>query len=57
MRPLLLAVALAGVPAGLAGQRSPGEIRNAVSAIYGPIPLPVVVEFLGALAAAGVVVR
>jgi len=39
------------------GKRSPVEIRNAVSAIYGPIPLPVVVEFLGALAAAGVVVR
>jgi hypothetical protein len=39
------------------GKRSPAEIRNAVSAIYGPIPLPVVVEFLGALEAAGVVVR
>ena len=39
------------------GKRSPAEIRDAVSAIYGPIPLPVVVEFLGALEAAGVVVR
>ena len=39
------------------GKRSPGEIRNAVSAIYGPIPLPVVVEFLGALESVGVVVR
>ena len=39
------------------GKRSPADIRDAVSAIYGPIPLPVVVEFLGALEAAGVVVR
>ena len=39
------------------GQRSPVQIREAVSAIYGPIPLPVVVEFLAALEAAGVVVR
>jgi aminopeptidase YwaD len=39
------------------GKRSPAEIRNAVSAIYGPIPLPIVVEFLGALEAAGVIAR
>ena len=39
------------------GKRSPADIRDAVSAIYGPIPLPVVMEFLGALEAAGVVVR
>lgn len=39
------------------GKRSPAEIRDAVSAIYGPVPLPVVVEFLGALEAAGVILR
>ena len=39
------------------GRRSPAEIRDAVSAIYGPIPLEVVVEFLGALEAVGAVVR
>lgn len=39
------------------GKRSPAEIRDAVSAIYGPVPLPVVVEFLGALEAAGVILK
>ena len=39
------------------GKRSPAEIRDAVSAIYGPVPLPLVVEFLGALEAAGVILK
>jgi aminopeptidase YwaD len=39
------------------GKRSPAEIRNAVSAIYGPIPLDVVQEFLTALEVAGVILR
>ena len=39
------------------GKRSVPDIRDAVSAIYGPVPLELVVEFLGALAAAGVIIR
>lgn len=37
------------------GRRTSQEIRDALSAIYGPMPLPEVVEFLKALAEAGVV--
>lgn len=37
------------------GRRTAQEIRDALSAIYGPMPLPEVVEFLKALAEAGVV--
>jgi hypothetical protein len=39
------------------GRRTPAQIRDAVSATYGPVPLALVVEFLGALEAAGVIVR
>ena len=39
------------------GKRTTPQIRNAVSAIYGPVPLPLVVEFLGALEAAGVILK
>ena len=39
------------------GKRSPAEIRDAVSAIYGPVPLDVVQEFLAALEVAGVILR
>jgi aminopeptidase YwaD len=35
------------------GRRSAAEIRDAVSAIYGPIPLDLVVEYLQALREAG----
>ena len=37
------------------GRRSVAEIRDAVSAIYGPIPLDLVVEYLQALREAGLV--
>ena len=37
------------------GARTDVQIRNAVSAIYGPVPLELVTEFLGALEAAGVI--
>ncbi len=39
------------------GKRTDLQIRNAVSAIYGPVPLGLVVEYLGALEAAGVILR
>jgi hypothetical protein len=39
------------------GKRSAGVIRDVVSAEYGPIPLELVVEYLRALAAAGVLAR
>jgi hypothetical protein len=39
------------------GRRTELQIRNAVSAIYGPVPLEIVVEYLSALEAAGVIVR
>jgi aminopeptidase YwaD len=39
------------------GKRSVPDIRDAVSAIYGPVPLDVVQEFLAALEVAGVVLR
>ena len=35
------------------GQRTAADIRDAVSAIYGPVPLDLVVEYLGALREAG----
>ena len=37
------------------GARSAAEIRDAVSAVYGPVPLDLVVEYLGALRTAGLV--
>jgi aminopeptidase YwaD len=37
------------------GKRSPQQIRNAVSAEYGPIPLEMVVEYLRALEKIGVI--
>jgi aminopeptidase YwaD len=37
------------------GQRSVGEIRDAVSAEYGPLPVGLVADYLGACAEAGVV--
>lgn len=39
------------------GRRSTEEIRNAVSAEFGPIPLEMVEEYLRALESAGVIVR
>ena len=36
------------------GRRSAQEIRDALSAVYGPLPLADVVEYLRALAEAGV---
>jgi hypothetical protein len=39
------------------GHRSVQEIRDALSAVYGPVPLDVVAEFLGALEAVGVLSR
>jgi aminopeptidase YwaD len=39
------------------GKRTELQIRNAVSAIYGPVPLELVTEFLGALETAGVIRR
>jgi aminopeptidase YwaD len=39
------------------GARTDVQIRNAVSAIYGPVPLELVTEFLGALETAGVIRR
>ncbi len=39
------------------GKRTDLQIRNAVSVIYGPVPLELVVEFLAALEAAGVIRR
>ena len=39
------------------GRRSPADIRNAVSATYGPIPVDVVEEFLAALASINVIQR
>jgi len=37
------------------GRRTAGEIRDAVSAVYGPVPLDLVVEYLRALESIGVV--
>ena len=37
------------------GSRSVSEIRDAVSAVYGPIPAEIVAEYLEALAAVGAV--
>jgi hypothetical protein len=37
------------------GKRSVGEIRDAVSAEYGPIPLPIVVDYLNACAEAKII--
>jgi hypothetical protein len=39
------------------GKRSAQEIRNAVSAEYGPVPVELVVEYLKALEEIGVVER
>ena len=39
------------------GHRTAEAIRDAVSAVYGPIPLDMVVEYLGALEAIGIVSR
>jgi aminopeptidase YwaD len=39
------------------GRRSVADVRNALSAIYGPIPLDVVAEYLAALESVGVVLR
>ena len=39
------------------GRRTPAEIRNAVAATYGPIPVEVVEEFLAALASIQVIQR
>ncbi len=39
------------------GKRTELQIRNAVSVIYGPVPLDLVAEFLGALETAGVIRR
>lgn len=36
------------------GERNAQEIRNAVSAEYGPVPLDVVVEYLKALESIGI---
>jgi len=37
------------------GKRNVGEIRDAVSAEYGPLPLSLVVDYLQACSEAGVV--
>ena len=37
------------------GKKSVGEIRDAVSAEYGPIPLPIVVDYLNACAEAKII--
>lgn len=39
------------------GRRSVQDIRDALSAVYGPVPLDMVAEFLGALEAVGVLSR
>ncbi len=39
------------------GSRSVGQIRDDVSAIYGPVPMGLVAEYLGALESIGVVAR
>lgn len=39
------------------GVRTDAQIRNAASAIYGPVPLELIVEFLGALESVGVIRR
>lgn len=39
------------------GRRTTPEIRDALSAIYGPVPLDVVEEYLAALAASGLIER
>jgi len=39
------------------GRRTELQVRNAVSAIYGPVPLEIVVEYLSALESAGVIRR
>jgi hypothetical protein len=39
------------------GRRTVGEIRDALAAIYGPVPLPEVAEYLGDLEAIGILQR
>ncbi len=39
------------------GMRTTSEIRDALSAIYGPVPQPAVDEFLAAAADAGLLLR
>jgi aminopeptidase YwaD len=39
------------------GRRSAQEIRDALTAIYGPVPLAAVVEYLRALESVGVLAR
>ena len=39
------------------GRRSAQDVRDALTAIYGPVPLAAVVEYLQALEAAGVLER
>jgi aminopeptidase YwaD len=41
----------------LDGRRRVRDVRDALSAVYGPVPLDVVEEYVGALAAAGLAVR
>ena len=39
------------------GRRTDREIRDAVSAIYGPVPIEMVTGYLTALESAGVIAR
>jgi len=41
----------------VSGKRTARDVRDAVSAIYGPVPMELVADYLAALESAGVIVR